>query len=148
MRIKKKHVIKEINNIEKNTDDYLDDVKKAKNKIKSEIPSLPPDELDNIAAQIAANEPVNEVGKDKVHTTEFDRCVADVKKQPNVDNPYAICQASLGADAIKKSHRKKEDEDYTNETTVSITKGKLLETILNKKPRKVVKTIRVGDIKR
>jgi len=134
MRIKKKHVIEEINNIEKNTDDYLDDVKKAKNKIKSEIPSLPPDELDNIAAQIAANEPVNEVGKDK--------------KQPNVDNPYAICQASLGADAIKKSHRKKEDEDYTNETTVSITKGKLLETILNKKPRKVVKTIRVGDIKR
>jgi len=39
-------------------------------------------------------------------------------------------------------------KESVNKTTVSITKGKLLETILNKKPRKVVKTIRVGDIKR
>lgn len=39
-------------------------------------------------------------------------------------------------------------KESVNETTVSITKGKLLETILNKKPRKVVKTIRVGDLKR
>ena len=39
-------------------------------------------------------------------------------------------------------------KESVNKTTVSITKGKLLETILNKKPRKVVKTIRVGDLKR
>ena len=38
--------------------------------------------------------------------------------------------------------------ESVNKTTVSITKGKLLETILNKNPRKVVKTIRVGDLKR
>tara|TARA_R110000851_G_scaffold142800_5_gene281554 strand:+ start:4983 stop:5267 length:285 start_codon:yes stop_codon:yes gene_type:complete len=38
--------------------------------------------------------------------------------------------------------------ESVNESTVSITKGKLLETILNKKPRKVVKTIRVGDLKK
>ena len=38
--------------------------------------------------------------------------------------------------------------ESVNETTVSITKGTLLETILNKNPRKVVKTIRVGDLKK
>jgi hypothetical protein len=93
MRIKKKHVIEEINDINKNTDDYLKKFDKTKDKIKSEIPTLSDEEVEGVAAKIAANESVNE-------------------------------------------------------TTVSITKGKLLETILNKKPRKVVKTIRVGDIKR
>lgn len=39
-------------------------------------------------------------------------------------------------------------KESVNETTVSITKGNLLETILNKNPRKVVKTIRVGDLKK
>lgn len=39
-------------------------------------------------------------------------------------------------------------KESVNKTTVSITKGKLLETILNKKPRKVVKTIRVCDLKK
>jgi vacuolar-type H+-ATPase subunit H len=95
MRIKKKHVIEEINNdgMKKNTDEYLKNFDTTKDKIKSEIPSLSDEEVEGIAAKIAANESVNK-------------------------------------------------------TTVSITKGKLLETILNKKPRKVVKTIRVGDIKR
>jgi hypothetical protein len=60
---------------------------------------------------------MNEVGPEKVHTVKFDRCVADVKKNsPDVD-PYAVCQASLGASAIKKSHRSKPEDDYvrTNE---------------------------------
>jgi len=142
-RIKKKHVIEEIETSKK-TEQAIDD-----------MVTTVQDELDvdeygakEFVKNYVIGSDINEVGDDKVHTAKFDRCVADVKKQPNVDNPYAICQASLGTDAIKKSHRKKEDEDYTNETTVSITKGKLLETILNKKPRKVVKTIRVGDIKR
>lgn len=90
MRIKKKHVIEEIKD---NTDDYFKEFDKTKDKIKSEIPTLSDEEVEGIAAKIAANESVNE-------------------------------------------------------TTVSITKGKLLETILNKNPRKVVKTIRVGDLKK
>lgn len=143
MRIKKKHVIEEIETSKK-TEQAIDDM------VTTVQDELEVDEIDakEFVKNYVIGSDINEVGDDKVHTTKFDRCVADVKKQPNVDNPYAICQASLGADAIKKSHRKKEDEDYTNETTVSITKGKLLETILNKNPRKVVKTIRVGDLKK
>lgn len=60
---------------------------------------------------------VNEVGPEKVHTSKFDRCVIGVKKNsPDVD-PYAVCQASLGASAIKKSHRRKSEDEYmrTNE---------------------------------
>ncbi len=55
---------------------------------------------------------VSEVGPEKVHTAKFDRCVADVKEKGGVDNPYVICQASLGADAIKKSHQKKDEDEY------------------------------------
>jgi len=90
--------------------------------------------------------PVNEVGPGKVHTKKFDRCVKDVKKNsPDVDNPYAICQASLGAKAIKKSHQRK--EDYTNESNFTMTKGELLESLNIKKGRKVIKTIKIKDIK-
>jgi len=149
MRIKKEDVIKEINDksqIDKNKRKVTDEIDDISNELKDK--GFNDEDAQRTAVDIVTGEPVNEVGKDKVHTPKFDSCVADVKKQPDVDNPYAICQASLGADAIKKSHRKKEEEDYTNETTVSITKGKLLETILNKKPRKVVKTIRIGDLKK
>lgn len=61
---------------------------------------------------------VTEVGAEKVHTSKFDRCVTGVrKKSPDVD-PYAVCQASLGAGAIKKGHRRKPEDEYvrTNET--------------------------------
>ena len=90
--------------------------------------------------------PVNEVGPGKVHTKKFDRCVKDVKKNsPDVDNPYAVCQASLGAKAIKKSHQRK--KDYTNESTFKMTKGELLESLNVKRGRKVIKTIKIKDIK-
>ena len=143
-RIKKKHVIEEIETSKK-TEQAIDDM------VTTVQDELDVDEIDakEFVKNYVIGSDINEFGKDKVHTAKFDRCVADVKKHPKkLDNPYSICQASLGADAIKKSHRKKEEEDYTNETTVSITKGKLLETILNKKPRRVVKTIRIGDLKK
>ena len=89
--------------------------------------------------------PVNEVGAGKVHTKKFDRCVKDVKKNSPDVNPYAVCQASLGAKAIKKSHQRK--EDYTNESNFTMTKGQLLESLNIKKSRKVIKTIKVKDIK-
>jgi hypothetical protein len=90
--------------------------------------------------------PINEVGPGKVHTKKFDRCVKDVKKNsPDVDNPYAICQASLGAKAIKKSHQRK--EDYTNESNFTMTKGELIESLNIKRGRKVIKTIKVKNIK-
>jgi len=49
---------------------------------------------------------------EEVHTAKFDRCVKDVDKEGKVDNPYAICQASIGADAIKKDHRTKPEDEY------------------------------------
>jgi len=49
---------------------------------------------------------------EEVHTAKFDRCVKDVEKEGGVDNPYAICQASIGASAIKKDHRTKPDDEY------------------------------------
>ncbi len=94
MRIKKKHVIEEINN-------------------KSEIEKKKREVTDEISA----------IEKELVSQGFTD---GDAK--------------TTAVDIVTK--------ESVNKTTVSITKGKLLETILNKKPRKVVKTIRVGDIKR
>lgn len=49
---------------------------------------------------------LEEEGADSVHTKKFDSCVKKVKANSDVDNPYAVCQDSLGKDAIKKSHRR------------------------------------------
>ena len=59
-----------------------------------------------------SNDIVTEVEGEEVHTAKFDRCVKDVEKEGKVDNPYAICQASIGADAIKKDHRTKPEDEY------------------------------------
>jgi hypothetical protein len=55
---------------------------------------------------------INEVGDEKVHTAKFDRCVKDVEEKGGVDNPYAICQASIGAGAIKPRHQDKPKDEY------------------------------------
>jgi hypothetical protein len=61
---------------------------------------------------------LNEVGKDKVHTKKWDRCVEKVKKSGNVDSPEAVCTKSLGYEgSVKKSHRKKEEKTELEETT-------------------------------
>jgi len=49
---------------------------------------------------------LDEEGADKVHTKKFDSCVKKVEANSDVDNPYAVCQDSLGKDAIKKSHQR------------------------------------------
>lgn len=59
-----------------------------------------------------SNDIVTEVEGEEVHTAKFDRCVKDVEEEGKVDNPYAICQASIGASAIKKDHRTKPDDEY------------------------------------
>lgn len=93
---------------------------------------------------------MNEVGPEKVHTVKFDRCVADVKKNsPDVD-PYAVCQASLGASAIKKSHRRKPEDDYvrTNEDNEDFLKTKTdMETNeqLSPKVNKKMALLRIKD---
>lgn len=93
---------------------------------------------------------INEVGPEKVHTVKFDRCVADVKKNsPDVD-PYAVCQASLGASAIKKSHRRKPEDDYvrTNEDNEDFLKTKTdMETNeqLSPKVNKKMALLRIKD---
>ena len=103
-----------------------DEIKNAYDSTVSKMKSLPnigdteAGELASAAISSAVKNEgsnMNEVGPEKVHTVKFDRCVADVKKNsPDVD-PYAVCQASLGASAIKKSHRRKPEDDYvrTNE---------------------------------
>ena len=48
-----------------------------------------------------------------IHTEDFHSCVIQVKKKGNVDNPYAVCMASLGRNkAVKKSHRRKRLVDH------------------------------------
>ena len=99
-----------------------------------------------IGSDVSESEDLNEVGADEVHTEKFNSCVKDVKKNsPDVDNPYAICQASLGAKAIKKPHQRK--KDYKNESNFTMTKGELIESLNIKRGRKVIKTIKVKDIK-
>lgn len=68
--------------------------------------------MNEVIPKPSINDVVSEVGPEKVHTAKFDRCVADVKEKGDVDNPYAVCQASLGSDAIKKSHQKKGEDEY------------------------------------
>jgi len=50
-------------------------------------------------------------GRKAVHTAKFDRCVSDCAKGQGgkikgTVNCYAVCTASLGKEAIKKSHQK------------------------------------------
>lgn len=48
-----------------------------------------------------------------IHTKKFHSCVTQVGKEGDVDNPYAVCMASLGKDkAVKKSHQRKDEEIY------------------------------------
>jgi hypothetical protein len=123
-----------------------DEIKNAYDSTVSKMKSLPigdteAGELASAAISSAVKNEgsnMNEVGPEKVHTVKFDRCVADVKKNsPDVD-PYAVCQASLGASAIKKSHRRKPEDDYvrTNEDNEDFLKTKTdMETHEPQSPR-------------
>lgn len=69
--------------------------------------------IDAVTKSVADGEGiVTEVEGEEVHTAKFDRCVKDVEEEGGVDNPYAICQASIGAGAIKKDHRTKPEDEY------------------------------------
>lgn len=85
--------------------------------------------MNEVIPKPSINDVVSEVGPEKVHTAKFDRCVADVKEKGDVDNPYAICQASLGADAIKKSHQKKDKDEYVKTEDVGPGTGEDFEDI-------------------
>jgi hypothetical protein len=51
-----------------------------------------------------------------IHTKKFHSCVTQVGKEGEVDNPYAVCMASLGRNkSVHKSHRS--DEGEINEKT-------------------------------
>lgn len=118
MRIKKKNIGENL----KNTEEELNAIKGMVYQTSDELRNMgiPDDESKEIATKMVTKsyvdsndeDSMNEVGPEKVHTAKFDRCVDDVKEKGNVDNPYAVCQASLGADAIKKSHQKKDEDEY------------------------------------
>lgn len=147
MRIKKKYLQEKMDAAER-TEDAIE---KMVGTVEDELNLNEPEAKEFvknyvIGSEVSESEDLNEVGPGKVHTKKFDRCVKDVKKNsPDVDNPYAVCQASLGAKAIKKSHQRK--KDYNNESNFVMTKGELLESLNVKKNRKVIKTVKIKDIK-
>jgi hypothetical protein len=123
MRIKKQDIIENNEKAKKIAQNTINDVKNIVNDLKTPLTQITGDEESSkkIATKIAADsieraydKQLEEVGPSSVHTTKFDKCVASVEKKSNVDNPYAICQSSLGSDAIKKSHRRKPESQYEN----------------------------------
>lgn len=107
MRIKKKEIQEKITPqvVKRQIDDIVNVTKKALG------PNTDEETAQEFLKAVVSSD-LNEVGGDTVHTSKFDRCVKAVEKSGDVDNPYAVCQASIGAGAIKKSHRRKEDDEY------------------------------------
>jgi hypothetical protein len=96
MRIKKKNIGENL----KKTEDELSAIKGMVYQTSDELRNMgiPDDESKEIATKV--------VTKSYIDSND------DVKEKGNVDNPYAVCQASLGAGAIKKSHQKKDEDEY------------------------------------
>ena len=98
-----------------------------------------PETADIISKKIAASaidkayseDSMNEVGPEKVHTSKFDRCVADVKEIEGVDNEEPM------NDLPFESVRPK------------MTKDELIESVKRNtsKKRKVIKTISVKNLR-
>lgn len=110
MRIKKKELLealdpnKTIDNLN-NAKSVIDAAKGFEDYAKTVVdPKVASDLTDAIVTP--EEQKLDEEGADKVHTKKFDSCVKKVKKSGNVDNAYAVCQDSLGKDAIKKSHQR------------------------------------------
>ncbi len=106
MRIRKKELLEAINKVSpQDVDKSLDIAKKTIDSAK---------ELEQYAEPVIGSDNAKKFAEDvfteedsAVHTDKFDSCVEKVKKQGDVDNPYAVCQSSLGKKAINKSHRRK-----------------------------------------
>jgi hypothetical protein len=109
-------VLKEAINTSSEVQDIITATQNAENQFKSQ--GYGPDQAKTLAINAVTksvmgdDDTINEVGDEKVHTAKFDRCVKDVEEKGGVDNPYAICQASIGAGAIKKDHRTKPEDEY------------------------------------
>jgi len=103
--------------VQKSADDIKTMYQSTVQNMKS-LPGVGDDEAEDLATAAISSavktegETITEVGDKEVHTDKFDRCVKDVEEKGDVDNPYAICQASIGAGAIKKDHRTKPDDEY------------------------------------
>lgn len=103
--------------VQKSADDIKTMYQSTVQNMKS-LPGVGDDEAEDLATAAISSavktegETIAEVGDEKVHTAKFDRCVNDVKKKGDVNNPYAICQASIGADAIEPSHQDKPENEY------------------------------------
>jgi len=103
--------------VQKSADDIKTMYQSTVQNMKS-LPGVGDDEAEDLATAAISSavktegETIAEVGDEKVHTAKFDRCVKDVEEKGGVDNPYAICQASIGAGAIKKDHRTKPEDEY------------------------------------
>ncbi len=72
----------------------------------------------------------------------LDRCVSDVKKQGGVDNPWAVCNASIGKEAVKEKYGETSIQEKINANrqvpffNPPIKKGKI-EPQIQKTPKNV-----------
>lgn len=60
----------------------------------------------------------------------LDRCVADVKKQGGVDNPWAVCKASIGKES---ENEKKYGKEGTAKKVCGSIKAEIVEAIIKEK---------------
>jgi hypothetical protein len=110
MRIKKKELLealdpnKTIDNLNKGRD-VINAAKDFEDYAKTVVKPEVADELTNAIVE-PKEQNLEEESADKVHTKKFDSCVKKVKANSHVDNPYAVCQDSLGKDAIRKAHQR------------------------------------------
>lgn len=110
MRIKKKYILEAVEKLSTNDVMNAEKVLDAAEKLKNTAGKLfgDKDAKEIVGNLLTPSKQLKEVGAEKVHTAKFDSCVANLKAKGEVDNPYAVCQASLGEKAIKKSHQRKE----------------------------------------
>lgn len=112
MRIKKKELLEAINPITtqatiKSGSDLLKSAEELEKEAEHIIgPEGAEKFVKNILTPEDTKQELDEEGSEKVHTKKFDSCVKKVKANSDVDNAYAVCQDSLGKEAIKKSHRR------------------------------------------
>lgn len=133
MRIKKKYILEAVDKLDINKVDKAKAVIDAASELEKTAEPVFGKETKDIVSRLLTKEykDIDEVSGVDIHTAKFKSCVAALKKKGEVDNPYAVCQASLGEKAIKKSHQRKEKYEESD-----------------KPKRKIKEVVKVKDIKK
>lgn len=177
MRIKKKYILEAVDKLDINKVDKAKAVIDAASELEKTAEPVFGKEKSKaiVSGLLAPDKKIDEVSGVDIHTAKFKSCVANLKAKGEVDNPYAVCQDSLGEKAIKKSHQRKEKyeesdkkemtneykdievgaDEYEEEEKARQELGmKPVNKPLKKgdlpfdKPRKVKQVVKVKDIKK